>query len=58
MHTSSFTSVVEMTAEYHERTRQWERQIAYEKHIVRSVPVKRIAVSATEPTNSERWEPG
>lgn len=58
MHTNSFVSVATMTAEYHERMRQWERQIAYEKRIVRSLPVKRIAVSVTEPTNSERWEPG
>ena len=51
-------SVATMTAEYHERMRQWERQIAYEKHIVCSVPVKCIAVSAVEQTHDERWEPG
>lgn len=57
MHTN-FTTVAEMTADYHKRMRQWERQIAYERGIVRSVPVKCISVSATELPSDDRCEPG
>lgn len=42
----------------HKRIREWQRQVNYERGIVRSVPPRSIAGSFVEPDNDERWDPG
>ena len=38
--------------------RKWEKQYAYERGIVKSVPPMHITVSTTEPTVNDRCDPG
>ena len=58
MYSHSYVTIAEMVSEYHKRVRQYESDWAHQKHILCSVPVKRISVSTVEQTNDERWEPG
>jgi hypothetical protein len=57
-HFNSFTTVTETIAEYRKRIQQMDRDWEYQKSIRCSVPVKSIAVSSTELTTENRWEPG
>lgn len=58
MHYCAYTTVREMVAEYHKRIREWERQVRYERAIVKSVPERVIVACSRIPDNDERWDPG
>ena len=58
MYWVSYTTVRDMQAEYCKRIREWERQIRYERAIVKSVPERAIVACSRIPDNDERWDPG
>lgn len=49
---------VAQTFEYQKRLRECEKQWAYMRNIVRSVPARSIAVNSTDIEPAERCEPG
>lgn len=53
-----YTTVKEMMTEYAKRIREFERQVRYERAIVRSVPERAIVACSRILDNDERWEPG
>lgn len=55
---ASYKTVMQMNIEYRNTIREYERQCAYERNIVRSVPDRRIAVNSTNIDKDERWRPG
>ena len=54
----AYNTVAEMQKEYHEAMREWERQISYERGIVRSVPKRNIVACSIAYDNDEWEEPG
>ena len=57
-HNNYFVTADEYKAEYRERIRRWEKQWAYERRIVRSVPEKSIKAISVLLDNENREEPG
>ena len=58
MYYCAYTTVIETVTEYRKRIREWERQVQYERAIVRSVPERAIVACSRILDNDERWEPG
>ena len=57
-HESCYCAVHEMQKRMREQIRKWEREVAYERGIVCSVPPRSIVGSTTDFDKDDRWKPG
>lgn len=53
-----YTTITELQMEHKTKIQEWERQMSYERNIVRSVPERVIEACSVKLDNTERWEPG
>lgn len=53
-----YATIASEQAEYAKQTREHERQRAYERNIVRSVPVMSIEAVTEDVPSAGEWKPG